>query len=68
MTYKSTSIWEVGSMICPMEKVSKYGETVQTIRGSSSTDKNTEKENINLQTAVSTKVLSSTISLMDRPL
>ena len=55
-------------MICPMEKVSKYGETVQTIRGSSSTDKNTEKENINLQTAVSTKVLSSTISLMDRPL
>lgn len=35
MIYKNTGIWEVGSMICPMVKVSKFGETVHRIKATS---------------------------------
>ncbi len=61
---KNTGTWEAGSMICRMEKVSKYGVMVLHTRGNFLTVKNMAKGNTNFHKATFTKDFLSTISLM----
>lgn len=64
MIYKNIVIWEVGSTIYQMEKVSNIGEMDLTIKETFLMVKNTGKESVNFLTVLLMKVLSSMINSM----
>ena len=66
MISKNIAIWEVGSMICPMEKGKRFGAMEPITKENSSMAKSTEKGNTSLQMDAFMKAHSSMINLMAR--